>query len=336
MKQLLLLAIATTFTSLAFAKKVKFSVDMSEETVSPNGVHVMGDFQILAGYSDDWDPGLTEMIQEGSTNIYSIVVDIPARQKYEYKFVNGSLGYEAEYIPDESRVIMYTSFDNRWVYIDSLDNGTTDIGAIKFAQNAPADKFLLRFRVDMAQLLPIDLNNPGNRPHVEGSFQAWDPNATALYAINDSVYEYIAYVPAGDYQFKYVNGNTTAKEETVPTACAVSGNRTVTLSGDLALDVVCFSACIACDVTGIFEQTLAKKIDVFPNPSSDYTTLKFADNDYSHTVSIRDITGKTVRSYEQYNKAELRIEREQLDAGIYFITSLDSKRNLSTSKWIIQ
>jgi hypothetical protein len=336
MKKLVVFIIAFTFTTCAFAKKVKFSVDMSDEVVSPNGIHVMGDFQVLAGYDSDWAPDLTELTKEGSTNIYSIIVDIPARAKYEYRYVNGDLSYEGEYVPNESRLID-PAFDNRWIYVDSLDANPLDIGAVKFGKNAPAGKFLLRFKVDMQNQMPIDLNDPANRPHVEGSFQGWSTTATALYAPNDTVYEYIAYVTAGTYGFKYINGTTGTKEETVPNDCAVSGNRSVTVSGDLVLKVVCFNECAACgNINGIREQTPMKKIDVFPNPSSEYTTLRFEDNDPAHTVTVRDITGKTVRTYSNYNKPELIIAREQLNAGVYFIISMDSKKNISTSKWIVQ
>jgi alpha-amylase len=334
MKKTLLLLMALSISSVVFAKKVKFSVDMSAEVVSANGVHIAGDFQVAAGYPNNFDPATTELTQEGTTDIYSIEVNIPAGKKYEYYFVNGDLSYEVEYIPDYSR--LNDSLANRWIFIDSLDNGTTDIGAIVFGTNAPAGKFLLRFRVDMTDQLPIDLTNKNNRPHVEGSFQNWSPTATALYAGNDSVYEYIAYVPAGTYQFKYVNGNTSGKVETVPSTCATNGNRSVVVSDHIVLDKVCFASCSACVPNGITELTRAKQLNVAPNPSSDFTVLKFNDASVNHTIQIFDITGKMVRVYENYNKAELRIEREQLHSGIYFINSVDSNKNVTASKWIVQ
>jgi alpha-amylase len=331
MKKLLLLLIACSITTFAVAKKLKFSVDMSAQVVSPNGVHVMGDFQILAGYAKDWDPGLTKMVQEGSTSIYSVTVDIPAFTMYQYRYINGDLGYEAEFVPYYSR-LQDPDFDNRWIYVDSLDNGTMDIGAILYEKNAPAGKFLLRFKVDMTKQFPAT-----DRPHVEGSFQSWSPTATALYAINDTLYQYIAYVNAGTYQFKYINGNTTTKEETVPSACATSGNRSVVVSADIVLDPVCFSFCKSCEnVNGIFEQTPVKTLNIFPNPSDEYTILQFNDAEPTHTVSIMDITGKIVRTYENYTNVELRIDKEQLNAGLYFISSTDSKKNRSVTKWIVQ
>jgi len=335
MKKIILLVVAISIASFAFAKKIKFSVDMTGKTVSTNGVHVQGDFQILAGYADDWAPDLTLLTKEGSTEIYSITLDLPAFRAYQYQFVNGNLGYEAEFVPYFSRFVD-PDVQNRWLYVDSLDNGVTDIGAVLYEGNAPAGKFLFRFKVDMTKQLPIDLTNKNNRPHVEGSFQGWSTTATAMYAPQGAVYEYIAFVNAGAYQFKYINGNAVNKEETVPSACATSNNRTMTISKDTVLSVVCFGSCSACSPNGIFEQQANKELAVYPNPSSDFTVLKFNDGDLNHTIQIKDISGKTVRSYNNFNKAELRIEREELNAGVYFITSLDSKKGATVAKWIVQ
>jgi hypothetical protein len=331
MKKFLLLLVATAISTFAVAKKIKFSVDMSGNIPSPNGVHVMGDFQVAAGYALDWAPDLTKMIQEGSTNIYSVMVDVPAFAMYQYRFVNGDQSFEAEIVPPASK-LMDPDIHNRWFYVDSLDNSITDIGAILYEKNAPAGKFLLRFKVDMSQEFPT-----GAKPHVEGSFQNWSVTETELYSYDDSIYQYIAYVPAGTYQFKYLNGNTGVDEESVPGACAIAGNRSVVVSADVVLAPVCFSFCKSCaDVSGILEQVPVKKLTIFPNPSDEYTILQFNDAESNHTVYITDITGKIVRAYERYTNAELRIDREQLNTGLYFIVSLDTRKNRAVTKWVVQ
>jgi hypothetical protein len=330
MKKFLLLVLTSSITTLAVAKKVKFSVDMAGNTASQNGVHVMGDFQIAAGYADDWAPDQTKMVQEGITTIYSVIVDIPAFSMYQYRFVNGDQGFEAETVPAGS-MLADPYVHNRWFYADSLDNTITDIGAILYEKNAPADKFLLRFRVDMTKQFPAT-----NRPHVEGNFQSWNTTTTALYAYNDTMYQYIAYVTAGTYEFKYINGNAAADVETVPSPCATAGNRSVVVSADVVLDPVCFSFCKSCEnVDGILKHTPHKKLTLFPNPSDEYTLLQFNDSEPSHTVLITDITGKIVRDYERSGSPELQIDREQLNSGLYFIISMDTK-NTSVTKWIVQ
>ena len=95
-KKLIILALVFN-TGFVFAKKVKFAVDMTGQVISPNGVHISGDFQTEAGYPTDWDAEATTLTKEGSTNIYSVTVNIPAFRKYEYKYVNGDKFYEVEF-----------------------------------------------------------------------------------------------------------------------------------------------------------------------------------------------------------------------------------------------
>jgi hypothetical protein len=132
-------------SSISFAKKIKFSVDMDTITPNVNGIHITGDFQDEAGYPADWDPATTELIKESpSSTIYSIVLDLPAFNKYEFKFVNGIFSYEMEFVPVESRVL-YNFLDNRWVYLDSLSNDTQIVKPVIYSSNAPAGKTFITF-----------------------------------------------------------------------------------------------------------------------------------------------------------------------------------------------
>ena len=69
MKRLLLITAALGIFSGVYAKKVKFQVDMTGKTVSPNGVHIAGSFQKAAGAPDDWQPGATALSNGGSGDI---------------------------------------------------------------------------------------------------------------------------------------------------------------------------------------------------------------------------------------------------------------------------
>ncbi|GIS04551.1 MAG: hypothetical protein CM15mP107_1710 [Bacteroidota bacterium] len=61
---------------------VNFMVDMSNETVSQNGVHLAGSFQ-------GWDPSSTEMLDDDGDGVYEVSLDLNIGT-YQYKFVNGS------------------------------------------------------------------------------------------------------------------------------------------------------------------------------------------------------------------------------------------------------
>ena len=76
---------------------------MSEETVSPNGVHIAGNFQ-------NWDPATTTMTDGDADGIYEVTVDLNGNNTYLYKFINGNAWGEDESVPgecamDNSRVL---------------------------------------------------------------------------------------------------------------------------------------------------------------------------------------------------------------------------------------
>ncbi len=327
--------IVTIFLGLivnfSFAKRVKFAVSMLGQDLSPNGIHVTGDFQTSAGYTGgNWQADVTKMVKELDTNIYSIIVDIPAFTKYEYKFVNGDKFYEVEFVPVESRV-GYNFNDNRWLFVDSLANDTTFVGAILFAGNAPAGLNLVRYMVDMQTVATIALNGV----HLAGNFQSWSPNNIRLYSFGDSIYEIISYVNIGDYEFKYYNGNTLANSEIVPQSCAVNSNREIHVSKDTVLSAVCFSKCSSCYNTG-FETVMSMiNYTVYPNPSSGFITVNFHDNIIYHHITLTDVTGKEIGNYDIYNDTNFKIEKQALSKGIYFVNVFTGNGLRSSQKLVV-
>ncbi len=105
--------------------------------------------------------------------------------------------------------------------------------------------------------LQVDMNNEAivdDTISVAGNFQAaagfpsdWSPGDTRLTDGNlDSIYDITVQLPAGSYEFKYLNGATWGTDESVPGGCQVNGNRGITVTGDTTLPPVCFGSCIAC------------------------------------------------------------------------------------------
>jgi len=321
------------FASGVSAKKVKFAVNMSGNIVNTTGIHVFGDFQTVAGFAGgDWAPNTTTLTREtADTNIYSIVIDIPAFAKYEYKFLNGDQSYEVEFIPVESRV-GYNFNDNRWLYVDSLADDTTFVGAIRFAQNSPNGLTLVRFLIDVQNEPSIAATGI----HVAGNFQGWDPAITRLYSFVPGVYEIIAYVTAGTYEYRYYNGNVAGATEIIPLPCTVNNNRQVVANHDTALSLICFSGCSTCVLTGISENKMATEMKLFPNPANSLTTLEFNDNDHLRTVTVSDLTGRVVRYYNSSSERYLQIYRHELDAGIYLVTARTVDGLPSTIKLVIE
>jgi hypothetical protein len=309
------------------AKKVKFSVDMTGKTISAAGVRIAGDFQSEAGLGADFAQ-LTPMVPE-SGSIYSIVVNIPAFRKYEYKFANGNFFYEVEFVPVESRV-GYDNVDNRWLYVDSLKNDTSFVGAILYGGNAPAGMKLVRPLVDLTAQGTISTNGV----HLAGSFQSWSTTKNRMYSFETNIYETIFYVSAGTYEYKFYNGNTAADPETVPATCATNGNRTVSVSDHVVLNTVCYASCAACIGTFLKEARASSGIVLYPNPSTDQVTVSFKDEGQARSITLTDLSGKIVRSYAHISGDSFSLEKNDLNSGIYFLQVLSGNAEASNHKLI--
>jgi Secretion system C-terminal sorting domain len=322
------------------AKKIKFAVDMRFQVKDSMGIHITGDFQDEAGFPMDWDPGTTEMFQDISdTNLYTVVLDIPAFQKYEFKFVNGIFGYQQEFVPVESRV-NYNFIDSRWIYLDSLSNDTLEMAPICFADNAPYGFHLLRFYVDMQNVGTVSPNGV----HVIGNFQAaaFSSTESYMYSFDGVIYEFITYVDSTMssfvHEFRYLNGNVFGTDEVIVGACAnSSGNRTTTVSYDLLLPTVCFAYCVDCASVGIAENSLENGLEIYPNPANHFITLNGSAINAASNVRITDITGKELCTINSISSSQNQISIEELNAGIYFLQVYNAENSLTAvRRFIVQ
>lgn len=310
MKKLFLLFCFFALVSVTEAKKVKFTVNMFGQAISPNGVHVSGDFQLAAGFPGaNWDCDQMLMTQEAvDTNLYSLIVDIPAFQKYEYKFINGDLCYEVEVVPELNRA-EYNFSDSRWIYVDSLSNDTSETGAILFGGTAPQGLTAVRFRVNMSQEAGID---PAG-VHLAADFQGWDPQKNILYSFAGGIYEWIAFLNTGSYQFRYYNGNSAANGENVPAACAVGANRPLTLTADTIMDLICYASCNTCWPTALTE-SMEKLQSIFPNPANESLIVQTKG---FQTVTVQSLQGTILLRAE--GKDRISVPVSSLPPGIYLL-----------------
>lgn len=88
------------------------------------------------------------------------------------------------------------------------------------------------------------------------------------------------------------------------------------------LDDICVSTdSLTCNnITGIMDMELDKIINIYPIPFSNSTTLVFKDGFHFNNcnVTLYDIFGGELRNYEM-KSTELKIERDGLPEGIYFL-----------------
>ena len=208
---------------------VTFKVDMSQQAVSPLGVHIAGSFQ-------GWNPGSSLMTDQGS-NIYAYTVSLPAGVSYQYKFVNGNDWPGAEIVPAGC-----AQGGNRFL---TVPNQPTVLSPVCFGSCVACvvPKVDVTFKVDMT----YQTISP-NGVHITGSFQGWNPASTLMTLVGGSIYAATVNLEIGNsYEYKFVNGNDWGYDEVVPAACAAGNNRVINVPAvNTILDPVCYAMCTVC------------------------------------------------------------------------------------------
>jgi hypothetical protein len=208
---------------------VRLQIDMSNQTVAPEGVHVAGD-----AITPNWTPQ-HGTATESANNKYAYVTNVDPGATYQYKFLNGDFWGDDESAPDAcgsggNREVTVADAD---VITEAYCFGTCDLCApqteVSFA---------------------LDLNGEGGgNPagvSVAGSFQGWSPGATLLTDDDaDGIYTATILVDQGTYEYKFINGIAWGDDESVPAACNVNGNRQLVVGADPVSVAFCFNQCTA-------------------------------------------------------------------------------------------
>jgi hypothetical protein len=222
-------------------QNVTFNVDMSRQTISPDGVHLSGSF-------NGWNPATTPM-NAGSNGIYSVTLPIMQGETHTYRFVNGNTVSGLEIVPADCGVPNGTGFFDRSLTIPANDT-ILDTVCFSMCTQCPVD-IEVTFNVDMSE----QLVSPSG-VFLSGTFNNWSTVATPMSAGAGNVYSVTLSMQPGQFHlYRFVNGNTSSGYESVPSACgspsAIGGyDRYLSIPlSDTILDKVCFSSCIECGGT---------------------------------------------------------------------------------------
>ncbi len=219
-----------------------FSVDMSNENVSENGVHVAGTFQIQAGYPSNWDPGTTELTDVDGDNIFEITVNVP-QGTYLYKFINGSSWGEQPEDPPAACALNDGGGNlNRQVVVG--ENGIS-LPTVVFDQCNPQIHFSVNLSNEVISGDGIYVS--GNFLEAAGYGENWAEPGIELSDMNDNgTFEATVQVPSGNYAFSFFNGSE--QEDFLGSCTNNQGERLITASlGSPPLPTYCFNTCELCD-----------------------------------------------------------------------------------------
>jgi hypothetical protein len=76
-------------------------------------------------------------------------------------------------------------------------------------------------------------------------------------------------------------------------------------------------------------------VSISPNPTSDSFTLLFYKTQKNTTIRLTDVTGREIRT-ENFSGKKLTLQKGDLKSGVYFIQTINEKKNVANSKIIIE
>jgi len=296
---------------------VTFRVDMSNEVVSMDGIHVAGTFQ-------GWDPAATELTLVAD-DIWEYTQVFTAGEYLEYKFINGITFEGAESVPEECGVPDGQGGFNRFLTVPANDTILPNLCFSSCDPCLPPIQVNVTFRVDLHWEV---ISSDG--VHVAGNFQGWDPGTSEMTLVEDEKFEFSTTLYAGtEVEYKFINGDDWDGEEEVPEECGVPDgqggfNRYFTVPAvDTTLGFVCFSQCVEpCYINSVNDQ-LEAYLDFYPNPASG--VLYFDQRHHGANIQIYTIDGKIVLNE---NLNTLHLDIDLLTEGLYFVRIMNDEKSM--------
>lgn len=280
---------------------VTFRVNMTNQTISAQGVKLAGSFN---GFSTTANP----MTSIGN-NLYETTLQLAAGT-YTYKFVNGSTFEEGL-----TTCGVGSTFDRQL----TVTNAAQTVPTVCFGRcdnNCPLPIFTGLFKVNMTgqTVSPLGMK-------LVASFNNFQPIAMTL--SSGSVYEVSDSIPPNaGFGYAFMNGTVL---ESVPLACGTAIGNTVYRNGaagntSTEFPQVCFSACdLACTTVSIQNEGTSPAFQVFPNPSDG--NLRLVGLLPTETVQIFNASGQHLPSgsLEHHGEGGLMLQLHHLPAGLYLL-----------------
>ncbi len=243
--------------AIVINQQVTFKVDMSKENISGSGVHLAGSF-------NNWNYSATPMTLVPGTSIFSVTLSLQQNAVTQYRFVNGIAASGLETVPASCGVINGSGQYDRQITVPTHDTVFNPV-CFSMCSHCPAT-VNVTFRVDMQNqtVSPFGI-------HVAGTFNSWNYTLNPMGTGSGSIYETSMMMDEGTYlEFKYINGITSNEAETVPSACAINGNRYFTVPAhDTVMTAFCFGSCVACGTVVLYSHVTFRVNMITRHISSD-------------------------------------------------------------------
>jgi Secretion system C-terminal sorting domain len=289
-------------------------VDMSDETVSPNGVY-------FTTQLDNYNPTANAMNDLGG-GIWEGSINVPANSDLFYRFVNGNTVDGFEMVPnscgalDNAELQRFVAVGESNMIVESVCfSGCGNCIGI-------SDDVTITFQMDASNIV---VN--ANGIHIAGSFQGWDASTTPMTDLGNGIWSYsFTTNPNQTFQYKFINGNDWSGSEIVPAECGIDNglggfNREINIgTSSQTFTAVCFNECNPCNV-GVNESM--NTLEVYPNPFGDFLHL---NGSVDGSLKIFNSIGQCV--YSDNASFNHRISTAQWPMGIYTVINNHHKRKI--------
>lgn len=316
---------------------VTFQVDMKGLDAG-----MLDDTVSVAGAFQGWTPGKSVLTDPNSDGIFAITLPVAADGNYQYKYLNGEAWGKDEHLPCACTV---PGTDDRRLVLPALPAGVitrdTILAPVCFTQCASA----------CASANMVGVKFRTNTPGFVGTFtvRVYDNNGRerniALTGAPEGVLESsVVMMKKGIYDYVYRNGNS---DETYAAGltCVCAGKRELDLNAVpdgavITLDAYDFQTCTIAAGNGgsIGVQAISKEelgLTISPNPFSDKTTIQFK-NENNYNVRISNLAGQTLQAFNNVTGNSLTISRNNMPAGLYFVTFINAEGAVFTQKLVVE
>jgi len=291
------------------AVPITFRVDMANYAGTFTTPEVNGTF-------NDWCGNCAPMVNTTGT-IWELTIDLEPGN-YEFKYSHDNWEGQETLVEGAPCTVTSFGFTNRTLVVTEA----ATLPAVCWSSCTSCDGSTARtvtFRVDMA-----DYDGTFTTPEVNGTFNNWCGNCAPMANSTDDIWEITITLEDGTYEYKFSYDNWAGQEAlTAGSSCTVTTgeftNRTLVVTENITLPVVCWNACVGCDQVSIESNELSA-LTVNPNPSNGVINIQGSTDATQVEYVITDAQGRVIKN-GLIAGASLneQIDLTQVGAGIYFV-----------------
>jgi 1,4-alpha-glucan branching enzyme len=229
------------------------------------------------GSFDGWCGNCHPLTDANADGIWETTMNLPAGN-YEYKFAYDNWAGQESLTPGSSCTMTTGVYTNRTLAVSAASTLPVVCWGSCSACNVVLPSYSVTFQLDMQNVSGF------TTPEVNGTFNGWCGNCNAMSDVNgDNIWETTVTIPAGNYEYKFAYDNWTGQETLTPgSACTMTTgantNRTLSLTANTTVAVVCWESCAACTVNTTPGCTDMNAVNYNPAAGTNDGSCLFATN----------------------------------------------------------